>query len=158
MAWGLFSGQAILFPHHSPVDEQHRPAALFPVLAPADPGAVGAWAGRVLQPEVVQVMQMDCRLGLGQGVGCMAGQVMGKGEAQDRLQRLAQLGQGGGLRPQQQEGLVQPVPGQEEALPRPPPAPRPLGVPRQGDHLRPAPAQGKALPRFQRADRGLPPG
>ena len=51
-------------------------------------------------------MQMDRHLGLGQGVGGMAGQVMGKGEAQDRLQRLAQLGQGGGLRPQQQEGLV----------------------------------------------------
>ena len=55
----------------------------------------------------------------------------GQREAQDRLQRLAQLGQGAASAPQQQEGLVQPVPGQEEALPRQQQAHRALGVPRQ---------------------------
>ena len=127
-----------------------------PVLAPADPGAVGAWAGRVLQPEPVQVMQMDRHLGFGQGVGCMAGQVMGKGEAQDRL-NVWRAGTGGGLPPAAGEVWFSPSP--RPGGGPPPPASRPtdpLGVTRQGRSPPPCARPGQSSARFQRADRGLP--
>ena len=89
----------------------------------------------------------------------MAGQVMGKGEAQDRLQRLAQLGQGG-RPPPPAAGRVwfSPSPARRRPSPRQQQAHRALGVPRQEITSALRPPRAKHCPRFQRADRGLPPG